>query len=103
MTVDHWDIAWEKGGYARVVSIGADTFVVLSTVPSPPGSRIGGVLRHPNDDAAPATVKMKIHSSRLQENGQYLLEGRPLDLAKPLRERLLELAQRAPGSQGNDR
>ena len=77
-------IRWTQGGDARVVSIDAHAIVLSSTVPSPPGSRIEGTL----EDAPPATLRVKIHSSRRQEDGTFLLEGRPLDLPRTMRERI---------------
>jgi hypothetical protein len=77
-------LAWVKGGTARVVKLSADAIVLVSTVPSPPGSRIDGAL----DDEPTAIVRVKIHGSRKQPDGSFLLEGRPIDLAKELRERI---------------
>jgi hypothetical protein len=77
-------IRWAHGGDARVLSIDAHAIVLCSTVPSPPGARIEGTLA---DDPL-ARVRMKVHSSRKQEDGTFLLEGRPLDLPRTTRERL---------------
>jgi hypothetical protein len=77
-------IHWAHGGEARVVSIDTHAIVLCSTVPSPPGSRVEGTLA----DAPPASLRVKIHSSRRQEDGTFLLEGRPLDLARTTRERI---------------
>jgi hypothetical protein len=77
-------IAWVKGGTARVVKLSADAIVLVSSVPSPPGSRIEGALA----DEPTTTVRVKIHASRKQPDGSFLLEGRPIDLAKELRARI---------------
>ncbi len=77
-------LTWTNGGFARVVSIGPGAIVVRSTIPSPPGSRIEGKLA----GSPAATVRIKIHASRRQRDGQFLLEGRPLDLRRETRERL---------------
>jgi hypothetical protein len=77
-------IRWAHGGDARVMSIDAQAIVLCSTVSSPPGSRIEGTLA----DDPPAHLRMKVHSSRKQEDGTFLLEGRPLDLPRTTRERL---------------
>jgi hypothetical protein len=80
-------LRWSRGGEARVVAIDADAVVLRSTVPSPPGSRIeGSLLEDP-----PATLRVKVHASRKQPEGDYLLEGRPLDLLRSTRERLERL------------
>jgi hypothetical protein len=87
-------LVWTKGGEADLVAITADTVTLRSTIPSPPGSRIDAVLA---SDAG-AVVKFKIHASRRQPDGSFVLEGRPLDLTKEMRERLAALVSvvRAP-------
>ena len=77
------DIDFEKGGTARLIALTKDTVTLLSTVPSPPGSRIEGTLR-----ASADKVRFKIHASKKQADGTFLLEGRPIDLTRELRERL---------------
>jgi hypothetical protein len=77
-------VTWARGGEARVVSIDAQTIVVRSTVPSPPGSRIEGTLA----GEPPAPLRMKVHASRRQPEGDFVLEGRPLDMPRETRERL---------------
>ena len=78
------DLVWVKGGEAMVVKIAADSATIHSTVPSPPGSRIEARF-----SAEPlALVKFKIHGSKRQPDGTYVLEGRPIDLTRELRERL---------------
>ena len=82
-------LRWATGGEARVVSIDADAIVLRSTVPSPPGSRIeGAVLGDP-----PARVRVKVHASRRQPEGDFLLQGRPIDMTRETRERLEGLAR----------
>jgi hypothetical protein len=76
-------IAWTKGGEAEVVSLKDDAVVLRSTVPSPPGSRIEGALA----DGGGA-VRVKIHSSKKQDDGAFVLEGRMLDMTRGLREKL---------------
>ncbi len=93
-------IAWAKGGSARVVSIGADAIVLVSTIPSPPGSRIDGVIaadataadaKAPNVNVN-VNLKVKIHVSRREADGTFRLEGRPLDMTREVREMLVAMA-----------
>jgi hypothetical protein len=77
-------VRWDKGGEASVVSCSAGAVVLRSSVPSPPGSRIEGVLT----GEPPARVKVKVHSSKKQPEGDYLLEGRTVDATREVRERL---------------
>lgn len=82
-------LRWAAGGEARVVAIDADSIVLRSTVPSPPGSRIEGTLL----GEPPARVRVKVHSSRRQPEGDFLLQGRPLDMTRETRERLEALSR----------
>lgn len=81
-------IAWEKGGSARVLRIDANAIALESSIPSPPGSRISGTLV---EDPS-STLRVKIHVSKKQEDGSFLLEGRPIDLTREMREKLVALA-----------
>ncbi len=77
-------IGWTKGGEAVVVALKDDAITLRSTIPSPPGSRIEGAMA----SGAPDAVRVKIHSSKRQEDGAFVLEGRVLDMTRALRERL---------------
>jgi hypothetical protein len=77
-------IAWEKGGEAFVVLLVGDAITLRSSIPSPPGSRIQGVL----DGGEGEVVRVKIHSSKRQEDGSFVLEGRALDMTRAVREKL---------------
>jgi hypothetical protein len=82
-------VRWAKGGEARVAAITADAIVLRSTVPSPPGSRIEGRL----EGERPATVRIKIHVSKRQPEGDFVLEGRLLDATREVRARLEAIAR----------
>jgi hypothetical protein len=82
MTAPH--VRWAKGGEARVTSIAADAIVLRSTVPSPPGSRIEGRL----EGEPPAAVRVKVHGSKRQPEGDFVIEGRLLDATREVRARL---------------
>ncbi len=84
-------VSWVKGGDAVVLALDASTISLRSSVPSPPGSRIDGTL------AGGGLVRVKIHGSRRQDDGSFVLEGRPLDMTKELRERIVALLAAPPG------
>jgi hypothetical protein len=81
-------LVWTKGGDARVVSIAVDAIVLRSSVPSPPGSRLEGRL----EGDPPATVRVKVHGSKRQPDGAFVIEGRVLDATREVRARLETLA-----------
>ena len=67
--------------------------MLRSTVPSPPGSRLEGTLT----GEKPATLRVKVHGSKKQPEGDFVLEGRPLDLPRETRE-VLEAMVRYTGT-----
>lgn len=73
-----------------MVSLDAQSIALRSTVPSPPGSRIEGRLQGASG-APGAAVRVKIHACRRQPEGDFLLEGRPLDMPRETREQLARL------------
>jgi len=83
-------VRWTKGGEARVATIAADAIVLRSTVPAPPGSRIEGGL----EGEPAATVRVKVHASKRQPEGDFLIEGRLLDATREVRARLAAAASR---------
>lgn len=82
MTAPH--VHWAKGGAARVAAVAADAIVLRSTVPAPPGLRIEGRL----EGEPPATVRVKVHASKRQPEGDFIIEGRLLDATREVRARL---------------
>ncbi len=75
-------VSWVTGGEATVVSLGPKAIVVRSTVPSPPGSRLEGTLV----GEPPAVLKVKVHGCKRQPEGDFEIEGRPIDLTRQVRE-----------------
>ena len=81
-------IVWSKGGEATIVMASGDAIVLQSSVPSPPGSRIEGTLQ----GEPKASIKVKIHGSKRMPDGTFRLEGRPLDLTREVRERVVAMS-----------
>jgi len=90
-----WHLTWQKGGTASFLTVADDAVSLRSSIPSPPGSRIDGALVEGGN-----AVRVKIHRSKVQPDGSFLLEGRLLDATREDRERILALARftPAPGS-----
>jgi len=85
-------VTWDKGGEGWVVALDGEAVKVLSTIPSPPGSRLDGQLAAEHGGA----LRVKIHGSKKQPDGRYELTGRLLDLTRETRLRLAALI--APGA-----
>jgi hypothetical protein len=91
-------VRWSAGGDARVLSIRADAIALDSTVPSPPGSRLEGTIV--GDGVRPTRLRVKVHASRRQADGRFLLDGRPLDLSREARAELEAIVLRARPADG---
>jgi hypothetical protein len=85
---DRAHVRWVLGGEARLLAVSADAMTLESTTPSPPGSRIDGVLL----SGSGRTVRVKVHVSRKEPSGRFRIEARPIDLTKEGREELMALA-----------
>lgn len=80
-------LRWDKGGNADFVLLMGDVITLRSTTPSPPGSRIDGAL----DSDATVKVRVKIHGSKKQQDGTFILTGRPIDLTNETRSKIQDL------------
>lgn len=80
-------LTWAKGGAASFVTVDGDNVTLRSTIPSPPGSRLDATFTAD----PPVAMKIKIHTSKLDPDGTFLLKGRVLEATRALRERLATL------------
>lgn len=77
-------VAWASGGSAALASLRDGAVVVVSTVSSPPGSRIEGQVA----TTPPSRLRMKVHGCKRQDDGGYRIEGRVIDMSRVDRERI---------------
>lgn len=89
-------VRWLAGGEARILSVEADAIAVRSTVAHPPGCRVDGFVADVGDARGDARVRIKVHACRLQPEGDFLIVGRLLDLARADRAALERIAGKAP-------
>lgn len=81
-------VRWDKGGEAEIAIVTMDKISLVSTIPSPPGSRIEGALVLAGSDETPPRLRVKVHGCKREEDGRFRIEGRPLDLTRALLDRL---------------
>ena len=74
-----------EGGEARVVSSMSDAIVAALDGAVAAGLAHRGRAR---EGAPPATVRVKVHVSKRQPEGDFVLEGRLLDATREVRARL---------------
>ncbi len=80
-------VRWEKGGEADYMLLMGEVVTLRSTTPAPPGSRVEGALSsEPN-----VKIRVKIHGSKKQADGTFVLTGRPIDLTNETRSKIEEL------------
>ncbi|MBL9109023.1 MAG: hypothetical protein JNM74_07125 [Myxococcales bacterium] len=76
-----WTSPSMKGGSATIVSVTETTCTLVSTHPSPPGSRIDATF----PSASGVSFRVKIHGSKKRDDGRFVLEGRPIDMTRDVR------------------
>jgi hypothetical protein len=79
-------IRWAKGGDANIVAIDDDRVTLDSSLSSPPGSLVEGVLV--NDGGA---IRIKVRGCKKVEGERFRIEGRILDASRDLRTRVAAL------------
>ncbi len=74
-------IEWERGGGATIVEFSQARAVVRSTCPAAPGTPLVGVV------GGGERLELKVKSCR-RDGDVWIIEGRPFNLTRALRERL---------------
>lgn len=74
-------ITWERGGSATIVDFSQARAVVRSTVPAAPGAPLVGAV-----DGG-GKLELKVRSCK-RDGDAWVIEGRPFNLTRELRERL---------------
>ena len=85
-------VVWAKGGEASFVAATDDQVTLTSTIPSPPGSRLLGTF------LGDTAVTVKIHNSKKEGDGSFMLKGRLVDFTRETRARIHALVQ--PNEEG---
>jgi len=83
-------IVWAKGGTASFVAAQGESVTLRSTIPSPPGSRLDATFA----DEPKTQLRVKVHSSKKQDDGSYTITGRLVDATRETRERVAALVSR---------
>lgn len=74
-------VAWERGGTASLVAFSPERTTVRSTVPAAPGTPLVGALE------GGGKLELKVKSCK-RDGDAFIIEGRPFNLTRELRERL---------------
>jgi hypothetical protein len=76
-------LVWARGGYATLELLEGERVVLISSIPSPPGSRLDASVKL--GETSGANLRFKIHGSRKRADGMFVLEARPVDLTRETR------------------
>ena len=79
-TPEEVKLTWARGGGAVILALSEDVITVRSSVAYPPGARVEGALE------SGRAMKMKVHGSKRQDDGSFVISGRPIDLLREVRE-----------------
>jgi hypothetical protein len=79
-------LVWLKGGEAELAAFDGEAITVISTISSPPGSRLEATF-------GSHRAWMKVHQCKKQPDGRFLLQGRAFDMVREARTALLQGAQ----------
>jgi hypothetical protein len=87
-------IVWtSKSGEAELVAFDGELIQLLSTIPSPPGSRLEGSF-------GTMTLRVKVHQCERQADGRFELRGRAFDFVRETRDALLASVKPGEATQG---
>lgn len=75
------NVTWTRGGEATLTRVAGDSISLSSSISSPPGSRLDGTL----DIRPGAPLRVKVHGSKKQPDGRFVIEGRCIDMSRELR------------------
>src|SRR5262245_31303851 len=82
-------VAWVDGGAASIEALEGDRITLLSNRPFAPGSRPEGTLETKSEtsqEPAGHRIWVKVHASRRQDDGSFLVSGRLLNPTRELRQ-----------------
>jgi hypothetical protein len=73
-----------RGDDATIVKLAGESISLLATVSAPPGASLEGTI----DLREGKPLRVKVHGSKKQPDGNFLIDGRCVDMRRELREEL---------------
>ncbi len=80
-------VSWARGGEATILKIAGESISLLATISAPPGASLEGTM-----DLRGEPLRVKVHGSKKQPNGNFIIDGRCVDMTRELRKELESLA-----------
>jgi len=85
-------VRWARGGEATILRVAGDSISLSSSTSAPPGARIDGAL----DLREGTSLRVKVHGSKKQADGTFVIEGRCIDMTRELRLELEAATTKSP-------
>jgi hypothetical protein len=83
-------VVWSQGGSATIEVLEGERIELVSTRAFAPGSRPEGTVSLGASSSEASTIWLKVHGSRRQDDGSFLVVGKLLNVTRAARERLKE-------------
>jgi hypothetical protein len=76
-----------RGDEATIVKLAGESISLLATISAPPGASLEGTI----DLRTGEPLRVKVHGSKKQSDGSFIIDGRCVDMTRELRKELESL------------
>lgn len=73
-----------RGGDATIVKLAGESISLSAAISAPPGASLEGTI----DLREGAPLRVKVHGSKKQSDGSFIIDGRCVDMTRELRKEL---------------
>ncbi len=81
-----------RGDEATIVKIAGESISLSATISAPPGASLEGTI----DVRDGAPLRVKVHGSKKQPGGNFIIDGRCVDMTRDLRKELEASVSKSP-------
>ncbi|MEO7109051.1 MAG: hypothetical protein ABI183_01325 [Polyangiaceae bacterium] len=81
-----------RGDDATIVKIAGESISLIATISAPPGASLEVTI----DLRAGERLRVKVHGSKKQPDGNFIIDGRCVDMTRELRQELEALNTKLP-------
>jgi hypothetical protein len=82
-----------RGDEASIVKIAGESISLSAALSAPPGASLEGTI----DLRDGAPLRVKVHGSKKQPDGSFIIDGRCVDMTRDLRKELEAAVSKSPG------
>ena len=81
-----------RGDDATIVKLAGESISLMATISAPPGASLEGKIDLRNGEP----LRVKVHGSKKQTDGSFIIDGRCVDMTRELRKELEMLVAKSP-------